>query len=58
VLTATKEHDRVRAAAKDAAHAQAQPTPHSGSRRTSGADQLRNQGVEVRAAAMGALITY
>jgi hypothetical protein len=49
-LTAAKEHDRVKAAAKDAANAQAQPTPHSGSRRTSGADERRNnQSIEVRA---------
>jgi hypothetical protein len=48
-LAAAKEHDRARAAAKDAAYAQAQPTPHSDGRRTSGADQLRRKSIEVRA---------
>jgi hypothetical protein len=48
-LAAAKEHDRVKAAAKAAADAPAQLTPHSGSRRTSGADALRNQSTDVRA---------
>jgi hypothetical protein len=48
-LVAAMEHDGVKAAAKAAADAPAQSTPHSGSRRTSGADDLRNQGIEVRA---------
>jgi hypothetical protein len=48
-LAMAMEHDRVKAAAKATADAPAQSTPHSGSRRTSGADELRNQGVEVRA---------
>jgi hypothetical protein len=48
-LVAAKEHDRVKAAAKAAADAPAQSTPHSGSRRTSGADDLRNQSTDARA---------
>jgi hypothetical protein len=42
-----KEHDRVRAAARDTAYAQAQPTSHTEGRRASGADQLRHKSIEV-----------
>jgi hypothetical protein len=49
-LIAAKEHDRVRAAARDVASAQAQSTSGTQGRRTSGADQLRHKGVEIVAA--------
>jgi hypothetical protein len=42
-LTAAKEADRVKAAARASPEAQAQHTPHGGNRRTSGADDLRSQ---------------
>jgi predicted nucleic acid-binding Zn-ribbon protein len=49
-LIAAKEHDRVRAAARDVASAQAQSTSDTQDRRTSGADQLRHRSVEIVAA--------
>jgi hypothetical protein len=49
-LIAVKEHDRVRAAARDVASAQAQSTSNTQGRRTSGVDQLRHKGVEIVAA--------
>jgi hypothetical protein len=48
-LAAAKEHDRVRAAARDTAYAQAQPTSYTEGQRASGADQLRHKSIEVRA---------
>jgi hypothetical protein len=48
-FVAAKEHDGVRAAARDVASAQAQPTSSTEGRRTSGADQLRHKSIEIRA---------
>ena len=42
-MTAAKEADRVKAAARASPEAPAQHTPHGGNRRTSGADDLRSQ---------------
>ena len=42
-MTAAKEADRVKAAARASLEAPAQHAPHGGNRRTSGADDLRSQ---------------
>jgi hypothetical protein len=48
-LTAAKEADRVKAAARASLEAPAQLTPHGGNRRTSGAGALRSQSNGIRA---------
>jgi hypothetical protein len=48
-LTAAKEADRVKAAARAPLEAPAQFTPHGGNRRKSGADALRSQSNDIRA---------
>jgi len=49
-LTAAKEADRVKAAARAPPEAPAQYAPHGGNRRTSGADDLRSQSKGILAA--------
>jgi hypothetical protein len=49
-LTAAKEADRVKAAARVTPEASAQQAPHGGNRRTSGADDLRSQSKGILAA--------
>ena len=49
-LTAAKEADRVKAAARAPPEAPAQHAPHGGNRRTSGADDLRSQSKDILSA--------
>ena len=49
-MTAAKEADRVKAAARAPLEAPAQHAPHGGNRRTSGADDLRTQSKDILAA--------
>ena len=49
-MTAAKEADRVKAAARAPPEAPAQHAPHGGNRRTSGADDLRSQSKGILAA--------
>ena len=48
-LTAAKEADRVKAAARASPEAPAQHAPHGGNRRTSGADDLRTKSQSILA---------